>query len=721
SGFFPLGQELNTTYKNDFKHVVKAWWPTNFNLAIGEKKTSQIGTFMDPEGLELFSFKMKEGSWKALDDPASIVLSESAARALFGDKDPINQTLAIANTVDVKVTGIYEDFPQNSTFTDLKFVSSWDLWINDPNSKWLKINENNWNEDLLTFVEIHPNGNFEDISAKIKDVKIRHIPQEQGQTEHPEVFLEPMSTWHLYSDWKGGKSIGGKIQYVWLFGMIGSFVLLLACINFMNLSTAQSEKRAREVGIRKSIGSERSQLVVQFLSESFVVVLFAFMISLALVTLVLPLFNELTDKRMDWPWGNLKFWLASALFIAVTSLISGSYPALYLSSFEPVKVLKGTYKAGRSASIPRKFLVVLQFSVSIALIIGTVVVWQQVQYAKNRPVGYSRQGLITIRKTMEFYNKTDALENQLKASGAVVDMAESSSPTTAVWFTDSGFNWRGKDPNNEANFVTMAVTHDFGKTIGWQFVQGRDFSKEHSTDSSGLILNETAARSMGFDNPIDEEVTWNGKKLKVIGVIKDMVVTSPFEPVKQTLYYVNYEQGYNITMRVNPAISMSKALAKINKVFQSLIPVAVFDYKFVDQEYALKFSDEERIGTLASAFSVLAIFISCLGLFGMSSFIAEQRRKEIGIRKVLGASVSNVWKMLSIEFIQLVGFACVIGIPIAWYYLSEWLQRYTYRIEISVWVLVLSAAGAMFITLLTVSFQTLKASLGNPVNSLRSE
>ncbi|HEX6227212.1 MAG TPA: ABC transporter permease [Chryseolinea sp.] len=718
----PTSHELKTTYGKYFKRVVTAWWENNHVLQVGEKKIMQYGTFIEPSGLEMFSFRMKLGSLASLQDQSSIVLSESAAKALFGEEDPMNQSVRINNDFDVKVTGVFEEMPYNSRLHDIQFLGNWDMWV--ARNAWLESDTHSWNKTICTFVELLPGVSLAEVNNAIAGLKKKNISADEAGSQNPELFLEPMARWHLYSVFKDGKSVGGRIQFVWFFGIIGAFVLFLACINFMNLSTAQSERRAKEVGIRKSIGSMRAQLIQQFLSESFIVVACAYCIALALVTASLPLFNELTDKRMNWPWDSLYFWAASAIFILFTSFIAGSYPAFYLSSFQPVKVLKGTFRAGRFSAAPRKVLVIVQFTVSIALIIGTVVVWQQVQHAKDRPVGYTRAGLIMVRKSIdEFFGKniTETLRNELSRSSAVEAMAESSNPATEVWFGSSSLDWRGKDPNVQVTFVTMAVTHDFGKTVGWKFIDGRDFSREHSTDSSGVVLNETAAHLMNFEQPLDEEITWDGKKRKVIGVIQDMIMTSPYESVKPTVYKLSYDEAYMITMRVNQAMSMSEALPKIEKVFETVIPSALFDYKFVDEEYARKFASEERVGRLASVFAVLAIFISCMGLFGMASFVAEQRRKEIGIRKILGASVPNLWTMLSLEFVQLVLLACVIGIPVAWYYLNEWLQQFTYRVNVSIWVILLSAAGALTITIITVSFQTIRASMGDPVKSLRSE
>lgn len=720
TGSGPLGAELKANYKDDFKHVVRMWWESVHTLSIDDQKISSYGTFMDGDVVEMLTFKMIRGDWNALKEPASVVISQSTATSLFGTADPIDKMIRIDNAMDVKITGVYEDIPANSRFANLHFISTWEFFYQS--NYWMKDEENNWNNPLVTFVQLQPNVTFESASAKIQDIKFNHLPREQALNINPKLFIHPMSRWHLHSEWENGQEVRGRIQFVWLFATIGAFVLLLACINFMNLSTAQSEKRAREVGIRKSIGSARAQLIWQFLTESFMVVLFAWFVALAFVGFLLPWFNELAGKRMDLPWTNPAFWMVSLGFILLTSLLSGSYPALFLSSFQPVKVLKGTFKAGRFASLPRKILVVIQFTVSITLIIGTTIVWKQIQFAKDRPIGYSREGLIMIRKNApEHWRNGETIRTELLASGGASYVAESAGPPTAVWFQETGFQWKGKDPNMTDEFVNMAVSHDYGKTMGWEFLAGRDFSREYTTDSLAIVLNEAAVKYMGLEDPVDEEVTWQGKKYHVIGVIKDMIMTSPYEPVKQTVFRLIPFQGLWINVRLNPELSTSEAISRSGKVFQNLIPGSPFEYKFVDDEYALKFAGEERIGKLASFFATLAIFISCLGLFGMASFVAEQRKKEIGIRKILGASVANLWKMLSLEFVILVGISCLIGIPIAWTYLSAWLEKYDYHTEISVWIFVLASAGALLITLLTVSFQTIKASIVSPINSLRSE
>jgi ABC-type antimicrobial peptide transport system permease subunit len=543
----------------------------------------------------------------------------------------------------------------------------------------------------------------------------------------PEVFLHPMRKWHLNSEFENGVNVGGRIEYVWLFGIIGALVLLLVCINFMNLSTARLEKRAKEVGIRKAVGSTRSQLVTQFFSESFLVVGLAFVLSLLLVMVALPLFNELADKGMSIPWASTTFWVASLGFSLFTGLTAGSYPALYLSSFKPIAVLKGSGsslggRVGSSASLPRKVLVVLQFTVSIAFVIGTIMVFRQIQYAKNRPVGYDREGLITVFNNREMDSNLEAIKNELVNTGAVTDIALSSAPPTDVWDTSTGFSWRGKDPSLAVDFPNTDVTHDYGKTVGWQFAQGLDFSREFSTDSATLIINEAAANFMGFgDSAIGELVTKDSKTYRIVGVIKDVVVQSPYEPVRASVYHIADQEKSVFVLRLNPEKHVSDALAAVEAIFRKYSTTVPYAYSFVDDEYARKFGDEERIDNLAGVFTGLAILISCLGLFGLACYVAEQRTKEIGVRKVLGASVPNLWALLSKDFVLLVLISCLIAIPLAWYFLHGWLQQFEYRTELSWWVFVAAALGAMLITLLTVSYQAIKASMMNPVNSLRSE
>ncbi len=713
-----LGTTLKTDFPEDFKHVVMSSWKGEHILAYGDKKFTKTGNYLSAEAPDMLTLKMLKGTRAGLKDQNSILLSESVASALFGFADPMGQIMKIDNKLNVKVTGVYEDMPYNTEFRDMTFIAPWDLFVSS--NTWVKDNPGWNNNSWQILVQVSPKADFEAVSRKIKDLRLKNVPETAYMK--PEVFLHPMSRWHLYGGWDKFRNPEGRIQYVWLFGIIGIFVLLLACINFMNLSTARSEKRAKEVGIRKAIGSLRSQLIGQFFSESFLVVAFAFVFSLLMVLLMLPFFNEVADKKLSILWSEPLFWLFGIGFSLFTGLIAGSYPAFYLSSFQPIKVLKGTFKAGRFAAIPRKVLVVVQFTVSVTLIIGTIIVFRQIEHAKNRPIGYDRSGVITVAmNTPELYGKYNALRSELKSTGAVVEMATSSSPTTRLGSRLIGFEWPGKDPGFKEQFGVIAVSHDFGKTVNWQFTAGRDFSRAFSTDSSGIVLNEAAVRYMGLKDPVGKTIRWNGNPFQIVGVIKDMVMDSPFEPVYQTVFVLNYNWSSVISIKLNTELSANEALARVETVFKKFNPGSPFDYKFTDQQYAIKFATEDRIGKLATFFSVLAILISCLGLFGLASFVAEQRIKEIGIRKVLGATVFSLWRLLSTEFVLFVLAALVIAVPVSYYFMNEWLQKYTYRIEISWWIFAFTGMGAILITLLTVSYQAIKAALMNPVKTLKNE
>jgi putative ABC transport system permease protein len=444
------------------------------------------------------------------------------------------------------------------------------------------------------------------------------------------------------------------------------------------------------------------------------------------VQLVLPTFNTIAGKQLVILWSTPWFWVIGIGSMLLTGIIAGSYPALYLSSFHAIAVLKGTFKMGRLASLPRKILVVIQFTVSIALVIATLMVYQQVQFTKNRPVGYDREGLVSIEMVSpDFYGKFDALQTELIAAGAITNMAESSSPLTAIYSNNGGFNWEGKDPDLHADFGTIWVSHNYGNTVGWHFKEGRDFSIDHASDSSALIINEAAVKFMGIINPVGKTMRWGSGAdediFTIVGVVQDMVTQSPYAPVKQTVYLFNKENENFFNLRLNPEKPVSESLAIIEKVFKKMIPSAPFDYKFADDGYAAKFLNEERIGKLATFFTALAIFISLLGLFGLASFIAEQRTKEIGIRKIVGASIFNLWRLLSKDFVVLVSISCIIAMPLAYYFLDGWLKRYQYRTELSWQIFVVSGIGALVLTMLTVSYQTIKAALVNPVRSLRTE
>jgi putative ABC transport system permease protein len=719
----PLGVMLRNDYKSDFKHVVLSSWTFGLSIANGEKKLTTTGNFMQPEITEILSLKMLKGSRNGLADPSSVLLSATLAKAIFGNADPMDKVVKLNNQYDLKVSGVYEDMPMNSSFHETALIDPWDMYMTT--QAWFKRAATSWgNNSFQIFAQLNPNADVAKVNARIHDLKLKNIAiqgDKVGAAFKPVIFTHAMDKWHLYSEFKNGVNTGGAIQFVWMFGIIGVFVLLLACINFMNLSTARSEKRAKEVGIRKTVGSLRSQIVIQFFSESLMITLFAFILSLVLVQLTLPWFNQVAAKSMSVLWGNPVFWIAGIVFSALTGIVAGSYPAFYLSSFQPVQVLKGTFKAGRFAALPRKVLVVLQFTVSVTLIIGTVVIFRQVQFTKNRPVGYERTGLLQAEiRTDNIHKNFNVIRNELIQNGAIVEMAESGSPLTGVYSNNSGLEWRGKAPDQQDDFGTVPVSPEFGKTAGWKITRGRDFNKDFISDSTAIILNESAVKFMGFKDPIGETVKWD-KDYKVIGVVADMVMSSPYEPVKTTIFLMSHQRGDVVDIRLNPKSSTREALTKIEAVFKQYDPGSPFDFRFTDEEYAKKFATEERVGKLAGFFTILAIFISCMGLFGMASFMAEQRTKEIGVRKVLGASVFSLWRLMSTDFVVLVSISLLIAIPTAYYFMHGWLQDYKYRAELSWWIFALTAVAAIMITLLTVSYQSIKAALMNPVKSLKTE
>ncbi len=721
----PLEMAFREGYMDNFKHLVMSSWTNSQYLKYKDNSISRDGNFMQEAAPEMLALKILKGEKDGLREINSIMLSSLTAEALFGQEDPIGKIIEVNSQYDMMVTAVYEDLPFNSSFYDTHFIMPWEKYTTT--REWVKESEDNWgNNSFQMFVQIADNTSMERISSTIKDVK--KDLYEDGVEFNPQLFLLPMKDWYLRSKFEDGKQVGGRIKYVWLFGIIGAFVLLLACINFMNLSTARSEKRAKEVGIRKSIGSQRGQLINQFLSESFLVVLFAFMIAVFIVLISLTGFNELARKEIVFPWGNPSFWLTALVFILLTALLAGSYPALYLSSFRPVDVLKGTFKAGRHAGTPRKILVVLQFTVSVAFIIGTVIVMQQINFAKNRPIGYDREGLIQVPTFSEdFTGKYDLMRSEFLASNAIVEMSSSSSPTTRIWSNRNGFTWEGKPEGFQEDLAWTEVSPEYAKSLNLKIVAGRDFSREFATDSNAVLLNQTAVKYLGLKNPIGMLIKDSSEEdpdppLKIVGVVEDMIAQSPYEPVKQGMYV--YDKGgessyYNL--RLNPQQSAKQNIAIIERVFKEHFPNIPFQYDFVDEQYGKKFASEERIGRLSGIFTALAILISCLGLFGLTSFVAEQRTKEIGVRKVLGASVFNVWNMLSKDFLKLVTVSCFIAVPIAYYIMNGWLQEYPYRVILKWWIFALAMLGAMGVTILTVSFQAIKAARSNPIKSLRTE
>ncbi|HEY4286383.1 MAG TPA: ABC transporter permease [Puia sp.] len=709
----PWGDAFRSQYSDVFTHTALTSGSTFDGLfSYGERKVSGKVLWAQMEMPQMFGFRFVRGDLASAKDPSTVLISQSLATNLFGSTDPIGKAVKGGNQVGFRVGGVYEDLPRNTTFYGLQAILPWYSNANEyrnTNSDW---NDHNGN----LYVELAPG-----ITAEQATARVRHVPSPHIKDYHEDALVYPLDKAHLWSDFKKGKPDGGAIRFVWLFGTIGVFVLLLACINFMNLSTARSVRRAKEVGIRKTIGSLTRQLIVQFLGESVLVALIAVAFAIVIVQLALPFFNRLAAKDMQIPWTEPVVWLVLIGFALLTGLLAGSYPAFYLSSFNPVKVLKGTFKAGRLASLPRQVLVVLQFTVSLTLVIGTIVVFRQIMFSKDRPVGYAREGLFTVdMNTPEIGQHYEALRTELIQSGLAADVA-ASDMTLTNFANGNGLEWPGKRPDQIAvSFNNVNITPDYGHTIGWHIVAGRDLSRDYPTDSNAVILNAKAVKDMGVKDPVGQPVKLFGKDYHVVGVVADIVNASPYDTVMPAVFVGGSYTG-TIIVRINPGLATHTALARMEPVFKKYNPASPFIYKFVDQEYATKFAAQERIGNLAAVFTGLAIFISCLGLFGLAAFVAEQRTKEIGVRKVLGAGVFNLWSLLSKEFLGLTAISIFIAVPLSWYGMHKWIENYSYQAPLSWWIFGASSAGILLITVLTVSFQSLKAAFMNPVRSLRTE
>ncbi|MHA4812134.1 ABC transporter permease [Flavitalea flava] len=719
----PLADAL----KNDIPEIActaLAFGPDNYGsqsdiLRVGDKKISPVELTAGEDFLKIVQLPILQGrADKALSDPNSIVLTESVAKALFGNTDPMGKVVCASNFVNFKVTAVLKDLPPNSTL-QFGVILPWSYFA----TGWVRMSSTNWNHNLFKlYASLKPNVDYAQVAPKIKGLVEKYAPTTYSMLKQ-QVIMQPMEDWHLYNVYKNGVASGGLIDYIWMFGVIGILVLVIACINFTNLSTARSEKRAREVGIRKVIGSSREALIGQFLMESVILTFLSFVLSLLLIQLVLPSFNALAGTQIDIPYTNGWFWLIMVSYVLLTGLLAGSRPAFYLSSFQPVKVLKGKISIGASAIQSRKVLVVLQFTCSIALISSTIVVYQQIQYGLNRPRGYDPNRLLfTEGWGMPFA----ALKQEVLETGVVTSITQSLSPVTDVYSHNVIDAWPGKLPNEALLSAGMAVGDtDYFKTVGMQLVAGRNFTGNAGDDSASVILNEAAVKRMRLNQPLNQiihwQLSWVPRNLRVVGVVKDVLTNAPFAPAEPAIYV--WQPGWSFTTmyRLSPNVSTSVAMERLKPIFTKYHRDYAFQYHFVDEKYAEKFAVEKLVGRLAGIFATLAIFISCLGLFGLIACVAEQRTREIGIRKVLGASVSQVLVLITKDFIVLVGISCVIASALAFYFLRHWLDGYYYRIDLGVGVFVGSAVGAICIAVVTVSFQALKAALMNPVESLRGE
>jgi putative ABC transport system permease protein len=701
----------------EIEYVAESDWMVSHGLKVGDKKNYLAGAQINGDFLKMFQYPLLYGNANTvLNDPYSIVLTASTAKALFGNGNPIGKTVRFDNRHDLKVTGILKDLPFNSSLS-FNFLVPFSYY--EQNDAMVKFNRMAGFEQnsYQVFVRLKPGARYADIEPKIKDLE----KTEKGNiiSMRSDVILHALKDWHLYGEFRNGQATTGFIEYVRMFSVIGVLVLLIACINFINLTTARSAKRAREVGVRKVMGSQRKDLVMQFMAESFLLTTIAFILSLALVLLLLPAFNTLTGKGLRIPYESGLFWLLITGCVLITALIAGSRPAFYLSSFQPIKVLKSSMQTGHAATLPRKVLVVLQFSCSVALIISTVIIYRQIQHAKDRPSGFDLDRLLYEYMTDDLSLNYTALKNELLHKGIIESMTRATSPATDIWWHSDVEQWPGKMAGETVQMAIIMTGNDYFKTMSMPLLAGRDFTG--TADTTSVIFNEAAIKRLRIKEPLNQLINWQGKKLRIAGVVKDALMLSPFAPADPTMFLCNPGQHNVLLYRLSPRFKTADALAKLTAIFNKYNPAYPYSYEFADASYARKFNLTILIGKLAGLFASLAIFISCLGLFGLAAYMAEQRTKEIGIRKVLGASSPQLWLLLSKDFIVLVFISCCIAFPLALYFLQNWLQQYDWRITIGPDVFLIAAGMAVIITLITVSVQAIKAALANPIKSLRSE
>jgi putative ABC transport system permease protein len=726
----------------EIKYACHTDWMGTHNLAVGEKKVFINGAQAEPDFFNIFPFPAINGNLKtALNDPYSIVLTESTAHSLFGDADPMGKAINFDNKHELIVKAIIRDIPGNSTVKP-NYVVPFSYYM--LSQEWVNRAATSWhNSAFLTFVRLQPGVTDKNLKPKFDRIFQKYNP-EGWRVAKNTPFLQSMPDWHLYTEFKNGAATGGGfIDYIHLFTLIGLLVLLIACVNFMNLATARSEKRAREVGVRKAMGSRRKDLILQFLVESLVITSSAGVFAVILSQLVMPAFNSFMNAGstavIRIPYTQWSFWAIMVAYILITGLLAGSRPAFYLSSFQPVKVLKGDLTrsrtrtgrgtklwpkftvVGRSAALPRKILVVLQFSCSIALIISTLLIYQQIQYAKDRPTGYDADRLVMITGSNDITRNYPSIKHDLLATGLVSSITMSSTPITELWNWSGIHSWSGQKPGEDLGMATVDIGDDYFTTAGMRLLQGKGFTGNLAADSNHVILNEAAVARMRYKNPIGQTIQMeSGRHLTVIGIVKDALMQSPFDPVEPTFFESDPNADYPM-FRLAPTADVHKAILQLQPIFAKYNPAFPFLYNFVDETYAAKFILETFVSRLAALFAGLAIFISCLGLFGLAAYTANQRSREIGIRKVLGATVLQLWLLLSKDFILLVLVSGVVASPIAWYFMSDWLKKYKYAITIGPGVFLLAAAAALLITVVTISFQAIKGALANPTRSLRSE
>jgi putative ABC transport system permease protein len=713
---------MASTLKLDFPEVEDAvrYNTVNFLATVGEKHLNARGAFADSGFLSMFSFPLLEGNAvSTLSKNYDIVLTEGFAKNLFGNEDPVGKIVRIDSADNFTVTGVLKTLPANTQF-DFEYLLPWSYLV-----KLGWEDEKSWSNNFSnTYVLLKPGVSQPAFDAKLKNITINHT-KGSGNESKAEVFTQPLSRLYLYSRSENGQLVSGRIEMVKAFAVISFFILFIACINFMNLSTARSEKRAKEIGIRKAAGAYKSSIIIQFIGESILFAFIAFLIAVCIMQFSLSGFNELTGKQLSIDFVNPFYWLFAITFVVFTGLIAGSYPAFYLSSFAPAKVLKGGFKKINAMVTLRKVLVVVQFTFAIILIISTIIVEQQVKLARERNSGYNKNNLLFTFTQGNVNQHFDLIKHELISSGAAVAVTRSFSPITRRWNNGSGYQWQGSTVSDtKIDFVRLGSDADFVKTMGAKLIEGRDIDiYNYPTDSTAMLLNETAEKTMRLKNPVGQVVKRLGDPVEyhIMGVVRDFILESPYENINPTIIVGPTQFFQVVHFRLNPANSAAANLARAEAIFKQYNPQYPFDYFFVDESYALRFHDEQRTEVLSGLFAGLTIFISCLGLLGLAIYMAEYRIKEIGVRKVLGASVFSITSLLSKDFLKLIIISVIIASPVAYFMMNAWLSHYQYRKEIHWWVFFGAGFLAIFIALCTVSFHGIKAAIANPVKSLRTE
>lgn len=689
-------------------------YPSQKLLSNGQRRIKKYALFADVDFLKILDYKFLKGSpERVLDDINAIVLNESTAKALFGDEDPMGKAVKLDNSELLKVAGVIADIPANNSIR-FDYLMSWKLY--EKLNPWTK--ESSWgNNFCLTMVQLEGNQHFQQASKEIRDIYGRN----QAGNDN-EAILHPLSKWHLYDHFEKGRSVGGKIDQIRIFLILAFCILLIACVNFMNLSTARSEKRGREVGVKKAIGSSRKALVSQFMLESMLLTVMGTVLGFTLMELSLPYFNNLLGIELIINYGDWRFWSVLLLLTLFTGLLAGSYPAFYLSSFEPVKVLKGISAKGGSFISVRKVLVVFQFSFAACLIICTAMIYEQLSFVRNKPIGYDNSGLIEIpiQGNLAAPKKIELLKAQLMESRAIKAFTVYSDALNQGGNNTFGVEWPGKAEGGDVLFNRRSAGYNFVSTIGGEMVMGREFSPEYH-DSLSVIVNEAAVKAMDMKDPVGKVITWDDERTTIIGVMKDFVMESAYSSPAPMFISYNSENYGHVILRLNPEMNLTEALAKIDAVVTQMNPEFPVDRTFPDESFAQKFNDEKLLGILSNWFGGFAIFISCLGLLGLALFVAEQRKKEISIRKVLGASTANILKLLNMEFIKLVLISNLISFPVAYIIIHRWLSKYEFRMEMSVLPFILAIVLSMVVAVLTVSVQSLKVARSNPIDALKHE